>query len=299
VQTQAINTNIRKTLLDIGAINDENIELFSEKTRDKNNISVLRDRKSGVIFIDNYYTGNTEYENGEYRERESELTETGRASYEDSIDSERRYLSYRQFIVAKNICDFGCGAGNFLRIASKNAAAVCGIELQQDFANSLNAAGIPCHSSLNALDQGKDTFFLFHCLEHLPDPLATLKEIGEKLKSNGNGRIIVEVPHARDFLITQLENQDFINFTLWSQHLVLHTRESLNRLLHAAGFRNVIIEGVQRYNLSNHFHWLKENKPGGHKSRISILETQQLTDAYAHALARIDANDTLVAIATT
>ena len=144
-----------------------------------------------------------------------------------------------------------------------------------------------------------DTIFLFHCLEHLPDPSRTLKEIYEKLKVNGEGKIVIEVPHARDFLLDQLELESFKKFTLWSQHLILHTRDSLHSFLTDAGFKNIHIEGVQRYTLSNHLYWLKNGKPGGHKSPLSIIETENLKNSYADALSKLDANDTLVVIATT
>lgn len=144
-----------------------------------------------------------------------------------------------------------------------------------------------------------DTVFLFHCFEHLPDPLSTLTDIKTKLKGTGDGKIILEVPHAKDFLIDTLNIGSFIEFTLWSQHLILHTRESLFLMLAAAGYKNIHIEGVQRYNLSNHLGWIKNGRPGGHKGGLSIFETSALTQSYADALSRIDANDTLVAIAST
>jgi hypothetical protein len=175
---------------------------------------------------------------------------------------------------------------------------VCGIELQKNFADALNADGIPCHSSFESLDTKLDVITLFHCFEHLPNPLESLNTFRKHLK-NDSGTIIIEVPHARDFLIDSLKLQSFIDFTLWSQHLVLYTRDSLNALLYAAGFKNITIKGVQRYGLSNHLHWLAKNRPGGHKSIFSVIDTDDLKNAYALALSKIDANDTLVALATT
>ena len=60
---------------------------------------------------------------------------------------------------------------------------------------------------------------------------------------------------------------------------------------------DIQIEGVQRYPLSNHLNWLANGKPGGHKSPISILDSDALSEMYQNSLARIDATDTLVAIA--
>jgi hypothetical protein len=137
---------------------------------------------------------------------------------------------------------------------------------------------------------------MFHVLEHLSNPLSVLAQLRDILKPD-NGTLVVEVPHANDFLISQLHCKPFIDFTLWSQHLVLHTRDSLYKLLSAAGFVDIRIAGVQRYGLANHLTWLSEGKPGGHKGPLSLLETADLSQAYQSALAAQDCTDTLVAIA--
>ena len=141
-----------------------------------------------------------------------------------------------------------------------------------------------------------DVAFMFHVLEHLPDPLPVLESIG-KITRPSVGLLVVEVPHANDFPITDARCQPFIDFTLWSQHLVLHTRDSLKRLLQAAGFTEISIYGIQRYGLANHLTWLAEGKPGGHKGHLSCFETPELSDAYRAALAARDSTDTLVAVA--
>lgn len=296
---RSTKSKVRSDLASVGAIQAERLEIFSTRTRDNPSLNVYRDRISKVIFIDDYYVGKDEYVSGEYRKIPKPLTAVANRDYEDLLDSERRFLRYRQFITAKDICDFGCGSGSFLKKARLVAASVCGIELQQDFAEALNAEGIPCHTSFQASENKLDVITLFHCFEHLPNPIESLRQLHQQLKANGSGTLIIEVPHARDFLIDTLGVRAFVEFTLWSQHLVLHTRESLRALLDAAGFKAIVIDGVQRYGLSNHLHWLSKQRPGGHKSMLSVLDSQELTNAYASALSRIDANDTLVAVATT
>jgi SAM-dependent methyltransferase len=173
------------------------------------------------------------------------------------------------------------------------------VELQKNYADELRNSGINCYESIQKIPQPLDVVTLFHCLEHLPNPTSILRSIRENLKTDGDGTLIVEVPHARDFLIENLKSKEFIDFTLWSQHLVLHTRESLRLLLADAGFKNIIIEGIQRYSIANHLQWLFNKKPGGHKSLLSTLQTPELIASYEMALARIDATDTIVAVATT
>lgn len=288
--------NISDTLLRIGAIKKENIDVFYSKTRDVNNLKVFRDRASKVIFIDNFYIGDEIYINGEWLK---EFNPSSVRDLEDFSDNERRFNSYKQFLIGNSIVDFGCGMGSFLKQSKNLAKSVIGIELQQNYIDNLCKENIQCFKNVNEIEEEQDCVFLFHSLEHLQNPIDLLKKIHVKLKSSNRGKIIIEVPHAKDFLIETLGVNAFINFTLWSQHLVLHTRNSLQLLLEFCGFKNIIIEGVQRYSIANHLNWLSSNKPGGHKEILSIFETQDLINSYANALNKIDANDTLVAIATT
>ena len=297
--TSTHRSNIRELLQRLGAIRSENIEVFSKSTRDRKGLTVYRDKISKVIFIDEYYVGDEEYLSGKYRDQSKSPIGANGPGYEDLADSERRFNKYRQFIVAKSICDFGCGAGRFLRLSVPFAKSVCGVELQKDFSETLNSEGVSCYQNIEQLSNEQDSIFLFHCLEHLPDPISTLKSIYKTLKQDGKGKVVIEVPHARHFLLDKLKNKSFIDFTLWSQHLVLHTRESLALMLADAGFQDICIEGVQRYSVANHLHWLAKGKPGGHKEMLSVIETVSLVNSYADALSRLDANDTLVATATT
>lgn len=292
-------SQILKTLKNLNLVDEKNIELFSKHTRDNNKLKVFKDKKSGVIFIDDYYVGINEYMDGKYKAKLVPKIKTTKRIFEENIDSIRRVKKYTQFVADKDICDFGCGSGEFLKRIQPYANKIYGIEPQNDLNIKLNDNKIKCYHSINEFNNLIDVFFLFHSFEHLPNPMETLKIMYKNLKKKEKGRIVIEVPHANDFLINSLSIVSFIKFTLWSQHLILHTRESLKIFLQAAGFRNISIEGVQRYNIANHINWLRYDKPSGHKEILSILESEDLKDAYSNALSRIDANDTLVAIAST
>lgn len=286
---------IFNTLESLGLTSIESRYLLSRSTRDSENISVWKDKHSGLIYIDDFYTGDDTYIEGTYREDNSEILVAGPPNYECDVDAERRFLSTLKFISGKRVLDFGCGAGDFLELAKEKSASVCGVELQQDYVDFLNQKGIPCHTSLDEIDDNSiDVCVSFHVLEHLPDPITTLSLLKQKIVSGGY--LIVEVPHARDFLLSGLRNLEFQKFTLWSQHLILHTRESLIRFLSTSGFDDVIVDGVQRYPLSNHLGWLSNGAPGGHKSQMAMIDSTALNKSYADSLARIDATDTLVAV---
>jgi hypothetical protein len=110
-------------------------------------------------------------------------------------------------------------------------------------------------------------------------------------------KVIIKTPHTKDLLFSLFDLESFKNFTFWSKDLILYTRYSLFRYLKYAGFDKIIIEDWQRYTLPNHFHWLSQNKPGGHE-KWSFLTSDNLDKAYANKLASIDKTDTLIAVAS-
>jgi hypothetical protein len=120
--------------------------------------------------------------------------------------------------------------------------------------------------------QSYDVASLFHVLEHITTPVETLKQTHSLLRNGG--KVIVEVPHARDLLF-KLES--FKRFSLWSEHIGLYTRQALQKLLEQSGFKNVQVEGFQRYPLANHIGWLVNGKPGGQNTiHIMAPEYEQL-----------------------
>lgn len=280
---------IFETLGALGLTSAETRQVLARRTRDRDDVTVWRDERSRVIYIDDFYVGEQEYRSGEYRARK------GRPDYERLSDARRRLDDYARFYAGNRVCDVGCGEGHFLLGARDAAAAASGVELQLDCIEHLRGAGVDCADDISKLSGPFDTIFMFHALEHFPDPLAVLGEVIPHLAPGG--RLVAEVPHANDFLISTLESRAFLEFTLWSQHLILHTRESLRRLLQAAGLPRVLLEGRQRYPLSNHLTWLAEGAPGGHKGALSTLDTPDLGTAYENALRKLDATDTLVAVA--
>ena len=285
--------SIRSLLANLNLIDENVLEVFSIGTRDKSDIKVMRDPNSGVIFLDEFVPNDSVYERGAYRS--DGLALYGKRDYEITVDVHRRRNDYKQFYVGKKILDFGCGEGSFLKGAQDSSEEVIGVEIEKSYFQNLNQDGIQCVRNLSELGSKTfDTVFCFHTLEHLKDPTEILASFAPTL--NYNGHLVIEVPHANDFLLQNLECEAFKKFTLWSQHLILHTRVSFKRFLMEAGFKNFTIQGKQRYKLSNHLNWLSFSEPGGHKGLLSSIDTDRLTKAYEESLQMIDATDTLVAV---
>ena len=291
-----MNTSIFQTLEKVGLTSKQSRVVFNEKTRDLSNLKVWKDLDSGIIYIDDFETKIDEYASGTFRDEFAKQFRLGSADFERYVNNERRFKSFFQYVAEKRVVDFGCGKGFFLRKIQPHCKRVIGIELEKNYIADLNANGVECVNTLSHIDNDSiDIAISFHVIEHLPNPLEILSEMMQKVVSGG--QILIEVPHANDFLLSSINCEDYKQFTLWSQHLVLHTRESLRKILKFVGFEEIQIEGVQRYPLSNHLNWLAYGKGGGHKSPLSALDSDALFDAYQNSLARIDATDTLVAIA--
>lgn len=282
-----------------GLIGDR-IETYFPQTRDRGDIAVHICRDNEVIFLSANPADLAEH----YRSKAVE--NDGKTSISDVAgskvttatlqDSQRRFAAFRDLLVNKSVCDFGTGHGLFMRAARGVAHDICGVELNDIHVANLRRDGFRVEGSIAAYPEaGFDVVTLFHVLEHLAEPVETLSAIRSRMRPGA--RLIVEVPHARDFLHRTLASEAFKRFTFWSEHLVLHTAESLRRTIELAGFAAITVKGYQRYGIENHLHWLVKQKPGGHEA-WAHLHDEALNAAYAGLLQSIGQTDTLLAFAT-
>ncbi len=286
-------------------ITETNLITLSNKTRDKK-IKVLKDIKSKIIFLEKYITPNKYYSSLRYNDFDRKnknkqkkinyiKTISGKIKTPIIEDDYRRVNQFKKILKNKEILDFGCGWGGFLRNL-KNYKSLNGIELRSECLNyiSNNIKKINISNNINFFKQKFDIITMFHVLEHIPYQVKTLKNIKKRLKKGG--KVIIEVPHAEDFLILQDELDEFKNFTFWSEHLILHTYKSLKTILSKAGFKNIRIQFYQRYNFSNHLGWFLKKKPGGHNFYKNIV-SKKLDRSYCENLKKLGKTDTLIAIA--
>ena len=251
-------------------ISNSSIIILKNKTRDKN-IKVLKDLKSKIIFLEKFVTGDKYYSSVKYDIKtlkkskkpktiiENVKTIHGNIKTPMIQDDERRISQFKKILKNKDILDFGCGNGGFL-IGIKNYKSLNGVELRKDCIDNIKRQKKKIHisSDINTFKNKFDVITIFHVLEHVPYQVETLKMLKSKLKSKG--KIIIEVPHANDFLILQEELDEFKNFAFWKEHLVLHTKASLKKIILKAGFKKVNIQYFQRYNFANHLGWLIKKK---------------------------------------
>ncbi|WP_115004676.1 class I SAM-dependent methyltransferase [Xanthomonas campestris] len=278
----------------LGILARERLRPFYPRVRDRDDITVLRDPLSEVIVLSSsehmsldYYAAKPERSGHAVDGRQ---VETPRL--EDNI---RRTERFGALLRNRRWLDFGCGLGGMLDEFAGQAALAVGLEPNRQRAAITAAKGHAVVGDLDEIGAGSlDIISMFHVLEHLTEPSRTLARLRSTLKPGGT--LLIEVPHARDALLTLYDCEPFKAFTFWSEHLVLHTRQSLRLLLEGAGFAQVEISGQQRYPVSNHLHWLSKQAPGGHQA-WAFLDADGLHAQYEAALARIDRTDTLIATA--
>lgn len=282
----------QKLLTDLGLASPSTVGAFYPRVRDREDIAVLRDTASGVIFLSGMdHMSLAHYEEvpgGSYWGAEDRVQAL--ALYRD--DDERRAKQFSSLFKDRKVIDVGCGTGGLLDQVKNIATEVAGVEPQAYVREELQKEGYTMFKvPADVPEAAYDIATLFHVLEHITTPLETLREVRALLRPGGT--VVVEVPHAGDALL-QLES--FKKFSLWSEHIILHTKESLTAFLTAAGFKNIQVEGYQRYPLGNHVGWLLDGAPGGQK-KYPEFNNAELEAAYAKRLLDTNHTDTLIATA--
>ncbi|MCK5019498.1 MAG: class I SAM-dependent methyltransferase, partial [Candidatus Peribacteraceae bacterium] len=212
----------------------------------------------------------------------------------DKEQADRIKILGTEMLRGKLISDVGCGAGSFLDLVGIYASKTVAIEPCREYHPELEEKGHAVYSyTSDALRDYKrivDVAVSFAVLEHVSDPLSFLKEIKQLLKPEGV--LLLCTPNYDDWLIDFLP-ESYAPFFFRNAHRWYFNGESIKRLAHFAGFNNQpSIQYVQRFDLSNTFHWVRDNMPTG-LQKFTLFEDLDVT--YQRHLARIGRSDYLYA----
>ena len=304
INNSKISNPIYAEILNYGLIKKKNLKIISKQTRDAKML-IFQDKISNIIFLQKYlrkidYYKSLKDANKSKKDssKKNSYTKTLKGTIESTRldDTNRRLLQFNHLMKNKDVLDFGTGWGFFLS-KLKNARSVNAVEIRKNCISFIkkNFKKIEIKKNLNSFTQKFDVITMFHVLEHIPFQVNTLRILKNKLKKNG--KIIIEVPHAKDFLLGIDPLDEFKNFTLWSEHLILHTEKSLEKVLKYSGFKKIKIIYFQRYGLANHMGWIIKRKPGGHEYFKHAFSTRD-NDEYIQKLISNRKTDTLIAIAS-
>jgi SAM-dependent methyltransferase len=131
------------------------------------------------------------------------------------------------------VLDFGCGGGYLL--AELNAAKKIGIEVNPFAIKEANKKGISVYQDIkNVKNASVDIIISHHVLEHIKNPLETLKKLRTKLKKGGKAVFIV--PHE----VKMSYKANDIN-----QHLYTWSPMNLGNIFTEAGFKVQKVEWIR------------------------------------------------------
>lgn len=129
------------------------------------------------------------------------------------------------------IVDFGCGDGSLLTALGGSV----GVEINPHAAAAARAKGLRVELGLLDLaDASADLVVSNHALEHVEDPLGTLREMHRVLAAGG--RAVLVVPCDRPRVRFREDDPDF--------HLFSWSASNLGNLARAAGFRVTCAEEI-------------------------------------------------------
>jgi len=138
------------------------------------------------------------------------------------------------------ILDVGCGAGHFLNGMKLRGWQTFGIEVSEGAAAyARERFGLEVH--VGELEEAEfpaacfDVITLWHVLEHLHDPLATLMEINRLLKDDG--LLVFAIPNWES-VDARLFGEFWVGLDV-PRHLYVFARPALESLLFEAGFKIV------------------------------------------------------------
>jgi len=139
---------------------------------------------------------------------------------------------------AKDVLDFGCAGGWFLRAAP--ARRKVGVEINPHARRHAQSLGLEVVDQLDAVTGKFDCITSTHVLEHVPNPLQALQDMRDLLRDT-ESRLVLLLPlddwRARWNRSYRTANHD--------KHLYAWTPQLLGNLLEAAGYRVHDVKVIQ------------------------------------------------------
>ncbi len=152
-------------LCSLGISTKSSIKLFYNSVRDRDDVSVMKCRKSGVIFLSQtdhmdvaHYEGSKSFEYWHASDRNEALLNTRE-------DDQRRFQQFCNIVYKKKWLDVGTGAGGILDMMSFVALETAAVEPQKLAYEELKNCGYKVYPRLDKVLPCKyDIVTMFHSL---------------------------------------------------------------------------------------------------------------------------------------
>lgn len=173
----------------------------------------------------------------DYESRNSDLSDRKLASRtNNALD---RINTFKKFINLDNLCDIGCGEGIFLgALNAKGYTNIIGIEPNVQAVNFSRSKGFRVYEGKLdkfpelARNHNVHTATMLHVIEHLEDPLESLKIVHSGL--NRGDYFVLETPDINSF---SLKVAGYKHSLIHEDHLFYFSKESLKKILEKTGFK--------------------------------------------------------------
>jgi hypothetical protein len=176
--------------------------------------------------------------------------------------------------------------------AFREAGMQCtGVEPSGEFLPYLCKQSYVAVESLDELPVGEqyDLITHFFVFEHIRDPFAFLAQTYGLLA--GGGVMVAEIPCVNDPLTSLYDIPAFEEFYWSIAHHYYYSPAALTYIMEQMGYRYSLVP-EQRYDLSNHMHWMMAGKPGG-QGKYSDVFSGKLLHEYRESLKKSWKCDTL------
>lgn len=188
------------------------------------------------------------YSDGTYQVYQDNLVKKGKEIRKGLLE-ERKFFQIKKFINKKNdpaLLDIGCGSGTFLDVCKQNGWYVEGVDASPSVSQSvLENYNIEVHhGDFNKIKFNKtfDVITLWGVLEHVSDPIATIKKAKELL--NNDGMLIFEVPSADCFLSEYLKKNNFspTRYIESGRHNIFFSKKVITQIAEKFNFKIEYLE---------------------------------------------------------
>ena len=210
-------------------------------------------------------------------------------------EAERRVSHVKHLLLKdKAVLEIGSASGFFLDHICDYVGEICGVEPNSDHFAYAKKKNIPMHKDLKEIGDRKfDIIFLYYVLEHIKDPASFIKNI-KKLLRDKNSKIIIEVPNVNEALVSLYKSPAYNKFVWQRAHCNYFSVKILKNLFDGLKLSAEFIP-VQRYDFSNHIHWLIEGKPGG-RGKYNHIFSDSMNREYKESLKNSWLCDTILTI---
>ncbi len=229
--------------------NSKEKEYVCQSSFANNTFKVVKCKQCGLLYIDaedkklekilhGYYQG--EYQKKYHSKKEFFKTFREKISrfltiYYSQADSQIEFLKKNSILPGQTILDLGCGFGTFIVWLEKKGYLANGIEPDNQRAEKakkyLKKGKITIGEIETAKFSNANAVTMLHVLEHLQNPIETLKEIKRK---NPSSKILIEVPNC--------ETKEVLELSTKEPHIYHFTPETIKKTIEKAGWRIIDTE---------------------------------------------------------